>query len=1429
MPVGAHPPSGCISNPAGVATDSYGNVYVASAGPEGSLGDSGRIDIFDSSGYFITEVLDNNGPGSIAVDSKGTLYVANRFSDQNENVVRYSPTVYEPAEGKIEYADPPLVLIPLGYSSFMGVDVDRATDRLFVKFSSHVTEYKSAAEGNAEVDSFGLGLIEEEGLGIAVDAAHGRVYASSYEGPPGGKKEIVRVFDRAAPHSVLYKIDDSLLPSGHFSSFVPLAVDEGTGNLFVYSSSTKEVYEFATSNHDATYLATIKFGFQEIFGPSITIDNGAHSPNGALNPRERYLFVPSNPNGVGHSYAFGPPSVGKPEIKSISFLNVGEGEAELRASVEPYGLQTHYAVQYTTKAAFDATGFEGALIAGEGDIRAGAAPVKVIAPAIGLSPGTAYRFRVVATNAEGSVESERSFMTYPASARIRPCPNDPLRTGPSALLPDCRAYELVTPANTNAHVPLALGHYGTFFPTRTVSPTGETVSFLVEGGAIPGYEGTSGFSGDRYVATRGPTGWETVAGGPTGAEAPRADSGSASPDQGYSFWSSAHLGSRLRYPDGHSEQLGRGSLGVDPRSTGRFISAGGQHVIFSSGPGDPAIQLEPNAPPSGTIAIYDRTIDPDTGAEQTHVISLLPGDVAQAAGQNAGYDGASANGRAVAFNIGSRLYLRYGDERTYAPDVPDARSGRQLTCEVDQLLAGASPSYEWLLDGAPIFGATSPTYTPIASQAGSLVQCLGHASNSEGGAIAASAPLLIDHTRAAGSPPRPAVVSVMPNEPTAGQTAQCQAGAWSGEPSLSYQWLRNGSVIVGATASSYLVQAADEHVQLQCEVEGQANGAAAIAVSKAVEVEPPNPPSWASSLPSISNQTHANGATEVGDELSCSEGGWGGSPTVSYAWLRNGAPIAGQADPAYVVVAEDEGKPLQCEVVGETPDGVAVAVSVPLAVSPLAAGEMPAGAVSVKGVHAVGQTLECEAGQWRNAPDLTYRWLRNGTPIGGASTSTYLLSAEDRETVVQCELTATGSAGSVLALGESSYVNAKPAPNASAPGQPWTFAGLSQDGAHLFYTQAGDIWRFDREGEGTTRFTDLGNVTVVNVSADGTTAYFVSPTALGVEPSPTGALPVPGEQNLYRTREGMIDFVGTVTERDVEGIGTENVPEKGLGRWTTALRLGMLVRDPSRISRDGSVLLFEARTPLTDFDPQGHVEVYRYEADASTASTLRCLSCNPTGLATGEATLASPSNQPLDPEPLNDYGLPENLAAGGGRAFFQSTERLAVTDTDGRQDVYEWEENGSGACQTPGGCLYLLSSGSSAEPDYLVGVSETGDDVIISSSDLLAPAEDPDETASFYDVRVNGGFQHSAPPAECLGEACQPAARQPFDPTVQFAGAGNAPKTKHPPRCRARSKAGPGTSDGRAKGRCGRSHAKHRHKAHHRRHRGAGQKGRGQR
>jgi len=147
------------------------------------------------------------------------------------------------------------------------------------------------------------------------------------------------------------------------------------------------------------------------------------------------------------------------------------------------------------------------------------------------------------------------------------------------------------------------------------------VPFRIEGGSLPGLGGTGSLLGDPYLATRTPTGWSTAYTGPTGSEATVVVPLTTSPDQGYSFYRAEVSGTAVlapttayvRYPDGHAEVLGQGSLGkIDPEAAGQLISENGTHIVFSTGvlPAPP-VQLEPNAAPNGTRAVYDA---PPTGS-----------------------------------------------------------------------------------------------------------------------------------------------------------------------------------------------------------------------------------------------------------------------------------------------------------------------------------------------------------------------------------------------------------------------------------------------------------------------------------------------------------------------------------------------------------------------------------------------------------------------------------------------------------------------------------------------------------------------------------------------------------------------------------------------------------------------------------------------
>jgi len=658
------PPGGPFLRPTGVATDSHGNLYVASFGT--SEQENGRIDVFDAEGHYLTSVAEPNGPRTVAVDSEGYLYVYSVPVGPGA-LRRYDPTTYNPATGEIAY-DPTPTLLRENLSSYAALAVNPEDDHLFVNFGTHdsgggigaLVEYGSGAEGNPLLDSEVAKLdFDNGGRGLAIDAGRGRLYATDKEG--SSLTLVVRVFELGAPHGLIETIDGSTTPEGDFvSERLSVAVDEATGHLFVYAQLSKSrIWELTEKGE---YLSTIEHGLESV-NQQVIVDNGAESPNGALNPEGRYLWATSWPEGTeGHAFAFGPLKAEAPVIESLSFGEVSETEAELRAEIDPGLLETSYSFEYVSRQQFEETGFAAAQVAGQGVIAAGPLPATVFAEASGLLPDTRYVFRVVATNELGGDEEVGGFRTYPVLS-LEACPNDAFRTGLSTSLPDCRAYELVTPPDTNARAPMGLGYNGAYFPSLPASPDGDSTSFRIEGGLIPGTEGSGSLAGDPYLSTRGPGGWSTVGTGGSGAEASAVLPGGRSPDQAYSVWVASGVGPAVlggdtvyvRHPDGHSELFGQGSLADDPRVQPKLISEDGAHMLFTS-----SVHLEEDAPPGGKVAIYDRTAD-----GTTHVVSLLPGEVLPPEEHAPSYEGSSLDGRGVAFTVDNTLYLRFDNQETH--------------------------------------------------------------------------------------------------------------------------------------------------------------------------------------------------------------------------------------------------------------------------------------------------------------------------------------------------------------------------------------------------------------------------------------------------------------------------------------------------------------------------------------------------------------------------------------------------------------------------------------------------------------------------------------------------------------------------------------------------------------------------------------------
>lgn len=255
---------------------------------------------------------------------------------------------------------------------------------------------------------------------------------------------------------------------------------------------------------------------------------GFHNISGelsGLSPAKTYYVRLFAENEHGHVTS-GTTSVetGGPPLVTTFATHVLDGET-LRAlgSVEPHGYDTHYYFQYVTQEQFAENGFAQAsstpeVDAGSGlDTGSGYPTTLVYANLPGLSSGVTYHYRLVASSSapgDPVVLGGEQALTVPTPGpgEEPACPNAALRTGPSAALPDCRAYEQVTPVDKEGAQDIET--YNNSFAGALVGEDGEHFWLWdpgVQWGASPDP------SHSNYQFTRTATGWRMTSITPSSA------------------------------------------------------------------------------------------------------------------------------------------------------------------------------------------------------------------------------------------------------------------------------------------------------------------------------------------------------------------------------------------------------------------------------------------------------------------------------------------------------------------------------------------------------------------------------------------------------------------------------------------------------------------------------------------------------------------------------------------------------------------------------------------------------------------------------------------------------------------------------------------------------------------------------------------------
>jgi hypothetical protein len=341
-------------------------------------------------------------------------------------------------------------------------------------------------------------------------------------------EEFIQEFSSAASTAALC----TFLTHGQLHA---MTVNPATGEVFYFNGTDSTIHRLKPCNPAKGKFeeaqARVKISPVETFGPNIrglafnpTLSWGPNRPPGVLYGAAGDNFESSGVHYHGLGYIFAPAEVRSPAVLSESVSNTRTTSTVLRAEIDPNGFGTHYIFQYLTAAQYEANPsgerFAGATEAPIGGGEIGGGSIGQVTAAIsGLTPDTAYRFRVIATsecNGGGGApcvsEGEASsFATYPLF--------------PPGL-PDHRAYEMVSPAQKHgaevlpaepyvssclrlsptSHGECKPNSFGNVFPMQS-SPDGEALAY--EGQPFNPFEGAVDY--DSYVSRRTASGWQTTA------------------------------------------------------------------------------------------------------------------------------------------------------------------------------------------------------------------------------------------------------------------------------------------------------------------------------------------------------------------------------------------------------------------------------------------------------------------------------------------------------------------------------------------------------------------------------------------------------------------------------------------------------------------------------------------------------------------------------------------------------------------------------------------------------------------------------------------------------------------------------------------------------------------------------------------------------
>jgi surface antigen len=242
--------------------------------------------------------------------------------------------------------------------------------------------------------------------------------------------------------------------------------------------------------------------------------------------------------------------------------------------------------------------------------------------------------------------------------------------------------------------------------------------------------------------------------------------------------------------------------------------------------------------------------------------------------------------------------------------------------------------------------------------------------------------------------------------PTVSGTAQVgerlttTKGTWNARNlTFSYQWLANGQPIAGATGKSFKPTAGQVGKAIRAKVTATKDGAHSGTAQSAAT------PDVKKGVFTLASDPTVSGKAQVGVQLSGTSGAVKPATDLRVQWVADGQIIDGATRTTFTPTAAQLDSVLKLKVIAKAPGYHTLRVRSNGTNTVDPGTFTPRTPPTVTGVAQVDQPLTASPGLWNPAGDVAYQWLADGTPIAGATGTSYTPTPDDLRKQIAIQVT----------------------------------------------------------------------------------------------------------------------------------------------------------------------------------------------------------------------------------------------------------------------------------------------------------------------------------------------------------------------------------------------------------------------------------------